>query len=79
MTRTEKVKKLANAIREYRGASSTPADADNVLWKYPPKPSAVTRVKAWLERLKLDIADSMKRIDGFKSFGEFEAWLRTIS
>ena len=76
MSRAEKVRKLANAVREYRG--STSSTAEDAVWRIPPKPSASPRVRVWLDRLKLDAADCMLKIREFKTYDEFNAWLRTI-
>lgn len=48
-------------------------------WIHAPKASAGERVKVWLERLGMDVATHMARIDGFQSFAEFRAWLAVVS
>lgn len=75
LTRTEKVTKLANAIREYRGMYH----AETKAWIHAPKKAAVERVKVWLERLHLDQCKSLSLIEGFKSFDQFNTWLRSIA
>lgn len=74
MTRTAKAAKLAHAVREYRG-SKNPGTGK---WRVPPKPSAKPRVERWLAELKLDVAESMAKIDAFETFDQFRAWLRKI-
>lgn len=80
MTRSEKIHKLSNAIRSYRGRTSTPAGTpnDQVKWVTPPKPKELERVKIWLTRLGLNVEDSVKAIDGFKHLGEFWKWVEGI-
>lgn len=80
MTRTERIHKLANAIREYRGRTSTPAGTppDEVRWVTPPKPMLRQRVVDCLKRLNLDVTASMEAIDAFPTFKEFEAFLNRI-
>lgn len=78
MTRTEKIRKLANAIREYRGITKTPAGAIQVQWWIAPHPAAASRVQKWLSHLGLDITLSMKLINEFKVTTELEAWLNTL-
>ena len=74
MSKNEKLHKLANAIREYRGARN----AAHGKWIRPPKPVARRRVERWLGELGLDVAGSMVRIDAFETAGEFQDWVRGI-
>lgn len=78
MTRTAKITKLANAIREYRGITQTPHGAEHPIWKRGPKQVKQSDIARWLKRLNLGVAESFKAIDGFKSFDEFRAWLKSI-
>ena len=73
MSRQEKLHKLANAVRDFRGAS--------VNGKYirTPKPKAVFRVVAWLDRLGNSaekVKDKLALIASFKAVDDFEAWIR---
>ncbi len=76
MTRAKKIHKLANAIREYRGAKSSMAE--DAYWLRSPKPSALARVVDWLSRLKLNAAECVQRINAFKSYQECGEWLKTL-
>lgn len=78
MTRTAKITKLANAIREYRGITQTPHGAEHPIWRRAPNPKAIARIGHWITQLNLDVTESVKAIDGFKSFDEFRAWLKGI-
>lgn len=80
MTRPERIQKLTNAIRRYRGITSTPvgASAEDVKWKIPPKKSAVEDVTRWLQRLNLPVKESLEKSDGFKCFPEFHGWIKGI-
>lgn len=74
MTRAKKIAKLANAIRDYRGAYN----AATLVWRIRPIPSAAPRVERWLKELGMDVAATMPAIDGFKTKGEFSAWLAKL-
>lgn len=74
MTRAKKLSKLANAIRDYRGAYN----AETLVWRVRPIPSAKVRVEKWLAELRMDVAATMPIIDGFKNMDEFRAWLLKI-
>jgi len=74
MTRPEKIRKLANAVREYRGLYK----ADTKVWIHPPRPSKLGAVIICLHRLKVDVATNVERIDGFKTLGEFNQWIREL-
>jgi hypothetical protein len=74
MSRAEKIKKLGNAIREYRGQFHPRSEK----WIYTPKPAALERVKAWVSRLGLDVQESVQRVNGFKSFAEFHNWISSL-
>ncbi len=74
MNRQEKLTKLGNAIRAYRGVMSSKTGK----WKVPPNPGAVGRVRKGAIRLGLDpdevvrIADSFDRLSDLT---EFMAWV----
>lgn len=79
MTRTEKVMKLGNAIRDYRGAHINNSDphADKV-WIYPPKPMEKPRVIRAIQRLNLNVPETLMLIDGFKKLSEFRQWIQSL-
>lgn len=71
MTRSAKISKLANAIRRYRGAYL----ANSKQWVRGPQRDQLYNVLAWAERLQLDLGEVVARIDSFKNYDEFNAWL----
>lgn len=73
MTRNDRLHKLGNAIREYRGAKGVHGK-----WIRPPNPGAQARVERWLAELGLDVTTHMAAIDGFKTREEFDAWMRSL-
>ena len=83
MTRDERIKKLANAIKLYRGIYNP----TNGKWIRPPQPAKRADVVKWLESLRkfqhypaepeVIIAD-MTKIDGFKTRPEYDAWIKTF-
>lgn len=76
MSRYDKLKKLGNAIREYRGSYH----ARSGKWIQPPRPEAVARVLRWLAELKIEEPIvALAEIQQFKTFDEMRAWLRNIS
>lgn len=75
MTKTEKLRKLGNAIREYRGAFN-PASGK---WIRSPKPNKVERILYWLELLGVqEPIVSLADIQEFKTFSEMRKWLANI-
>lgn len=74
MTRTEKITKLANAIRDYRGAFH----ADTGVWIRGPQYMAASRVIRWLERLGVNAKDGMEAINGFRTLDQFRAWMKQL-
>lgn len=73
VSRNERLHKLGNAIRDYRGAKGVHGK-----WIRPPTPSARLRVCRWLDDLKIDRDQAMAAIDGFKTREEFDAWMRGL-
>lgn len=63
MTRTQKIRKLASAIKDYRGAYNPGTGK----WIRGPQPSALPRITAWLSRLDADIPSALAKIDGFET------------
>lgn len=74
MTRTEKQRKLANAIREYRGIYH----AQSKKWIHGPKPLVLPRVEHWLNELDLNVSGSLHAINSFPSIDAFHQWMRLI-
>jgi hypothetical protein len=76
MTRNQKLTKLGNAIREYRGVYS----AHTGKWRRPPKPEKVEGILKWLERLGIpEPIPLLSDIQEFKDFDEMRDWLRRLS
>lgn len=73
MTREQKKTKLGNALKQYRGRINPGTGK----WIRPPDPSARRRVERWLTELGLSGA-ALAKIDGFKTFGEYRDWIKTI-
>ncbi len=74
MTRPQKIQKLANVVKEYRGS----CDERTGKWMRPPRPHAAQRILVWLERLKLPPEPTMERINGFAHVSEFRAWIQSV-
>lgn len=74
MTRSQKISKLANAVRAYRGMYHW----NSKLWIHPPQMTARNRVVKWCERLGLDVSESLNKIDAFKDLPEFWDWLNCV-
>jgi len=80
MTKSQKVHKLANAIREFRGVYNASLGNPAVNgWIRPPNPTAEGRVRACLERLDLNPSESVERIMRFKTFDEMNEWLSKLT
>lgn len=74
MTRTAKIVKLANAVREYRGLY----DSVSKKWKRPPVKSALKRIVRWMEELGLEPVNEMKAIDNFKTTDDLNEWIKLL-
>jgi hypothetical protein len=73
MNRNEKLKKLGNAIKGYRGLKDPKSGA----WQVTPKPADRARVLRWAGELKLP-ADTLAKVNAFKSVGEYSAWIKSL-
>jgi hypothetical protein len=82
MNKNEKLRKLGNAVREYRGVTRTPVrEGVKTDWVIPPKPEKAKRIRELLALLRFDGEEqdnAMKQIDAFKTFDEFNDWIRKI-
>ena len=78
MSRADKIKKLANAIREFHGLTATPPGAIRVKWICTPKPAAGIRVVKWLTALGLNAQAEFVRINSFTKVSEFHDWLKQL-
>lgn len=75
MTRNNKLAKLANAVREWRGVFNTRSKT----WKLPPNEKAVFRVARWLKELKRpDVDGDIAIIGDFKSYEQFNKWISAL-
>jgi hypothetical protein len=77
MTRCERIKKLANAVKAYRG-SYNPRTGK---WISPPQLHRRDDVVKWLKSLRTEeqIWDDLKQIVAFKAISEFDKWIATIN
>jgi hypothetical protein len=75
MSKIEKIRKLSNAIRRFRGLSQ------NGKFIHAPQSNAAIDVVKWLDRLGHPaeiIRGEIQLIAGFKKITEFEAWIREL-
>ena len=77
MTRTERINKLANAIKAYRGSYNP----ETKKWIRPPQPDKRANVIKWLHSLAHHpnvITAELNIIDGFKNHDEFRNWIKKL-
>lgn len=74
MTRAEKIHKLSNAIRDYRGAFH----ADSGIWIRTPKIAAAARVQQWMGNLGIFTSENWRAVCEFRNVNEFREWLKGI-
>ena len=83
MTKEEKLKKLANAIKDYKGSKNwspnSPFPFDETPWNRAPQPLAIGRVLNGLARLKVkNVEEAVNRIEKFTSIEELHNFLRSL-
>lgn len=71
MNRNEKLKKLASAFKDWRGA---PVQRMRKRIR-PPRQEALRRVIKWLKELKMDVQPTLQLLAAFTSYSEFNAWI----
>jgi len=77
MSRNEKIRKLANAVKDFRGmCHGTPEKHGK--WVRPPQPTQMARVVVWLERLNLPVQETLHLIRSMKTWQEFNDWTKTL-
>jgi hypothetical protein len=74
MTTEEKIRKLNNAVTEWRGKFHPVSKA----WIVRPKPAAKGRVEKWLVELGRDPSADLPRIESFRTFQEFFQFLAEV-
>lgn len=74
MTRTARIRKLRQAIIDYRGIYN----AANGKWRQPPQHAAIERVKNWLAELGQDVPAMVERIDRFRHVDDMSKFLLVI-
>jgi len=87
MNRAEKIRKLYNAVKRYRGVKEEKLaiqkghaePVPTTIWKIPPAPSAAKHVRLCLERFTgLDVEIALKQIDEMADYASFDAWLELL-
>lgn len=73
MNRSQKIHKLSNAVKDWRGLR----DVGRGRWIKPPQPHALQRVINWCQRLGLG-PYAVEKIQSFQSVDDFNAWLKTL-
>ena len=74
MNRAEKIRKLVNAVKDYRGSYRP----NTGKWIRGPMPSALPRVRHWLQELDQDIPTELARIDAFELIDDMNQWLKSL-
>lgn len=74
VTRTVKIQKLSNAIKDYLGSYG----ANDGVWIRAPKPREIERVGRWLDRLNIPYEAGLEKIHNFHNVGEFNSWIKTL-
>jgi hypothetical protein len=77
VTRNERINKLGNAIKRYRGRCIM-RDGEIQKWVTAPQSKSAKDVRRWAAILKLDPDATIRTVDGFKSFDEMRAWIRGV-
>ena len=79
MKRSLAIKKLANAIRAYRGLSENPPTPETeTKWRITPQPHKSKDVINYLKKLGIDSLQGMKDVDGFATRDDFDVWLNKL-
>lgn len=77
MSRTDKLTKLGNAVRAYRGTGdNTPR---GMCWRNPPQHNKQPSVLKWLDALGINLDEGMEAVHGFKTLNDFDAWLKSLA
>lgn len=74
MTRAERIRKLGNAVREYRGMFHPETKA----WIHAPKLGRLAGVKLWIGRLGLDERHALEFIDNCRTWAELREWMAKL-
>ena len=74
MTRNQRIAKLANAIREYRGRWNPKTKK----WVQPPNPSKKSNIVRWACELGLHAPMVILNADNFATMDEFNRWIKDI-
>jgi len=80
MTRSERIKKLANAIKAYRG-TTVPAPGGKTKWLRAPqlaRRSDITRHLLALGCSQDEVELDAMMIDSFNQVSQFEAWIKSL-
>lgn len=76
MTRGQKISKLANAIRAFKGLfQDTPY---NRIWIHHPQPARIEGIIKWASRLRLNVFEVEKRVKGFTHPDDLRMWLNQL-
>jgi hypothetical protein len=82
MTRTERLRKLRNAVIAYRGITNQMPGSMKVKWLIPPNPHKRKNIVTWLTHLGCthsEIEAHAVLIDGFQTRAAFDNWMRKLS
>jgi hypothetical protein len=75
MSRYEKINKLANAIRRWRGM----VNASTGKWHRPPAEKELDKVQNWLVKLNLPVQETLQELCDMTTYDQFEDWLKKIN
>lgn len=74
MTKSEKIRKLGNAVIAYRGIRQGVEGP----WVFLPQKTSIEKMKLCLARAGVLTTENLSKIDGFKSQTEMHQWLNSL-
>jgi len=80
MSRADRIRKLSNAIKAYRGVNRMPPIGGvGPVWEHSPQPARRDDIVRHLTALGISpIESALKTIDGFKAVDDFRAWINQL-
>jgi hypothetical protein len=78
MSKAETLRKVCNAIRQYKGLHTIETNKSLEKWTMPPKANQEPRLRLLLAKLGLNPDVAMKQINEFETTGDFENWIKGL-
>ena len=72
------IRKLGNSIRKYRGITQGVRKDGSPIWRESEQKKELEHLTSLINKLNLPTTETITRINNFKTWSEYNEWIKTV-